>query len=179
MDGPDVAAVVQPTGSPIMRRIAQRGGPNDRSFIPGTWDGSRRGSTWDRSPVVRLHPIGRCYSVIRTWIAEERRFDGWYINLEQPWARTTVGFDSRDDVLDVTLSDDLTEWRLKDADELEFAVEVGQFTSSEAEAIRNAARSAVEDVVGRRWPFDETAWSRLIPHELLGSPSLPEHWDRA
>ena len=41
LDEPKVVAVVQSTGSPIMRRIAERGGPNGRSLIPGTWNGSR------------------------------------------------------------------------------------------------------------------------------------------
>lgn len=174
LDEPDVAAVVQPTGSPIMRRVAQRGGPNGRSFLPGTWDGSRRESRWDRPPCVRLHPVGRCYSVIRTWLTKEERFDGWYVNLEQPWSRTPVGFDSRDDVLDVTVSEDLSEWQLKDADELEFAVEVGLLTSTEAQSIRTNAELAIDDITHRRWPFDDSTWRRVLPHDLLEPTTLPD-----
>lgn len=179
LDEPDVAAVVQPTGSPIMRRIAERGGPKGRSLLPGTWDGSRREDRWDRPPCVRLHPVGRSYSVIRTWIAEDERFSGWYVNLEQPWTRTPVGFDSRDDVLDVTVSADLTEFQLKDEDELEFAVEIGQFTKSEAQAIHATAESAVDDIVNRRWPFDSATWNRVLPAALLEATELPDGWDTA
>lgn len=177
LDEPEVVAVIQPTGSPVMRRIAQRGGPKGRSFLPGTWDGSRRMVKWDRPPCVRLHPVGRRYSVIRTWLHAEDRFDGWYVNLEQPWTRTAVGFDSRDDVLDVTVTSDLSEWQLKDADELDFAVEVGLFTSAEAQAIHASAASAVEDIVNRSWPFDDATWSRLRVHELLQPTELPESWE--
>jgi hypothetical protein len=176
-DDGDVAAVVQPTGSPIMRRSAQRGGPNGRSFIPGTWDGSRVASRWDRPPTVRLRPVGHPYSVMRTWLAGEERFDGWYVNLEQPWRRTAVGFDSRDDVLDVVVSDDLDECRLKDVDELEFTVQVGMFTPAEAAAIRAAAEVAIADVAARRWPFDETAWNQALPAHLLIPTTLPPGWD--
>lgn len=179
LDEPDVAAIVQPTGSPIMRRIAARGGPNGRSFLPGTWDGSRQESRWDRPPSVRLHPIGRGYAVIRAWLAEEERFDGWYVNLEQPWSRTSVGFDSRDDVLDVTVSDDLSEWRLKDADELEFSVEVGLLSSTEARSIHETAESAIDDIAHRRWPFDDSTWSSALPPELLQPTTLPDGWEAA
>ena len=177
IDEPEIAAVVQPTGSTIMRRVAGRGGPQGRSFLPGTWDGSREERSWDRPPCVRLHPVGRGYSVIRTWVTDEERFTGWYVNLEQPWVRTVVGFDSRDDVLDVTASPDLTQWGLKDEDELQFAVEVGLFSAVEARLIHATAASAVDDLVQRRWPFDEATWSRLHPQELLTPAELPDGWD--
>lgn len=117
--------------------------------------------------------------MIRTWIAEDERFSGWYVNLEQPWTRTPVGFDSRDDVLDVTVSADLTEFQLKDEDELEFAVEIGQFTKSEAQAIHATAESAVDDIVNRRWPFDSATWNRVLPAALLEATELPDGWDTA
>jgi Protein of unknown function (DUF402) len=177
IDEPDVMAVVQPTGSPIMRRDAQRGGPNGRSFIPGTWDGSRVASRWDRPPTVRLRPVGRPYSVMRTWLVDEERFHGWYVNLEQPWRRTAVGFDSRDDVLDVTVADDLSRCRLKDVDELEFTVQVGMFTPADARSIHAAAATAIADVTDRRWPFDDTAWSQVLPSHLLEPTTLPADWD--
>lgn len=75
--------------------------------------------------------------MIRTWVVENQQFAEWCVNLEQPWARTTVGFDSRDDVLDVSVSANLGEWQLKDADELEFAVDVGLFTPTEARSVHN------------------------------------------
>lgn len=177
LDDPEVAAVVQPTGSTIMRRIARRGGPRGRSFLPGTWDGSRDEGSWKQPPCVRLHPVGRRYSVIRTWVAEEERFAGWYVNLEQPWFRTPVGFDSRDDVLDITATPDLSQWQLKDADELDFAVQVGLFTEAEARQIHSAATSAADDLVRRRWPFDDATWGRLRPRELLAAAQLPDGWE--
>ena len=174
LDQDDVAAVVQPTGSPIMRRNAQRGGPNGRSFIPGTWDGTRLASRWERPPTVRLHPIGRPYSVMRTWRVDEDRFDGWYVNLEQ---RTPVGFDSRDDVLDVTVSSDLTKSRLKDVDELEFTVEVGMFTPAEATSIREAADIAIAHISERRWPFVDSAWDQTLTPQLLEPTTLSTGWN--
>ncbi len=51
--------------------------------------------------VLEKYRGSAAYSVIRTWCESDLRFNGWYVNLESPWVRTTVGFDSRDDILDV------------------------------------------------------------------------------
>ena len=176
VDAPDVIAVVQPTGAPVVHRVGERGGPQGRSLLPGAWDGTRRETTWDRPPAVRLHPIGRSYSVIRTWLAGEQRFHGWYVNLEQPWIRTAIGFDSRDDVLDVTVSDDLAQCRLKDHDELEFAIETGLVSASDADVVRTTAASAMADVTNRRWPFIEPAWHHLRPQDHADALTLPTGW---
>lgn len=173
-DRPDVAAILQPTGAPISTRVGKRGGPRGRSLL--SWDGTREERVWNQSPVVRLHPVGRSYSVIRTWHTSEARYRGWYVNLEQPWVRTTVGFDSRDDVLDVTVSDDLNVCTLKDEDELRFAVGEGKLTSGEADAIRATAESAITDVTARRWPFHETAWEALEPMNDSEPLRLPSGW---
>jgi len=138
-DEHDVVAVVQPTGAEISRRAGRRVGPPGRPLPSLGWDGSRAAGVWDRPPAVRLHPVGRSYSVIRTWLQAEERFHGWYVNLEQPWVRTEVGFDSRDDVLDVTVTDDLRECTLKDEDQLDFEVDLGTLTQDEAQSIRATA----------------------------------------
>ncbi len=117
--------------------------------------------------------------MIRTWLAREERFHGWYINLEQPWTRTTIGFDSCDHFLDVTVSDDLDQCLLKDDDELEFAREVGLLTLGQARAIRTAADSAVDDVKRSRWPFEEPAWQELRPPSHEEPLVLPVGWNES
>jgi hypothetical protein len=176
VDAAEFAVVVQPTGAAISRRMGTRGGPRGRSMLPDGWDGSRSEGVWDRPPTVRLHPVGRAYSVIRTWIDAEQRFQGWYVNLEQPWARTTVGFDSCDNTLDVTVSDDLSHCALKDGDELDFAVSTGLFSQQEAASICATAAAAIDDVTSGRWPFDESAWLALRPPVVAEQLSLPAGW---
>jgi predicted RNA-binding protein associated with RNAse of E/G family len=105
------------------------------------------------------------------------RFEGWYVNLEQPWTRTTVGFDSRDDVLDVSVADDLRSCRLKDENELEFAVEVGLLTSIDVLSIRATAQSAMNDIASREWPFTESFWQTLRPCGEHHPLALPVGWD--
>lgn len=146
-------------------------------MLPGGWSGSRTISVWEQAPTIRVHPLGRSYSVIRSWLEVERRFHGWYVNLEQPWVRTMVCFDSRDDVLDVTVTDDLSKCELKDEDELDFAVEVGKMTALEAQSIRSTAQSAIDDITRRRWPFDDDAWHAFRPVVDTQPPDLPSGWD--
>jgi predicted RNA-binding protein associated with RNAse of E/G family len=130
----------------------------------------------DVPTTVRLHPVGRCYAVIRRWNDEDCRYEGWYVNLEQPWVRTTVGYDTRDDVLDVTVDADLTNPALKDEDELTFAVETGQLRAQDARSIRDTADQAIDDVMQRRWPFDDHAWAALVPPPRQPLPVLPDGW---
>lgn len=179
LDEPGVIALLQPTGAPISRRGGTRAGPRGRSLPSREWDGSRLTGTWDYPPTVRLHPVGRSYSVIRTWVQADQEFTGWYVNLEQPWTRTDVGFDSRDDVLDVVVADDLSECSLKDEDEFGFAVESGAISTQEEASIRLAAHQAMEDVALRRWPFDAAGWPAVTPRDLTAPVEFPDGWDRA
>lgn len=93
-------------------------------------------------------------------------------------ARTSVGFDSRDDVLDVTVTDDLSQCGLKDEDELDFAVEVGKLAATEARSIRSSADEAIVHIVSRSWPFDELAWHAFQPVLDDQPPNLPAGWDK-
>ena len=178
LDEPDVIALFQPTGAPVSPRIGTRAGPRGRSFGGRDWDGTRSIDTWGHPPTVRLHPVGKSYSVIRTWVQADQEFKGWYVNLEQPWTRTEIGFDSRDDVLDVVVADDLNGCTLKDEDELDFAVESCSLTVQEEASIRRAASGAIEDVERGQWPFDETAWEKLAPPERVELIELPTGWDQ-
>jgi predicted RNA-binding protein associated with RNAse of E/G family len=128
--------------------------------------------------MVRVHPVGRPYAVLRAWLGDEAAFSGWYVNLEQPWRRTPIGFDTRDHLLDVVVDDDLDGWRFKDDDELAWATEVGIYDAGQAASIRDAGRRAIEDVEVRRWPFDEAAWESLVPDPTWPVPELPPAWNR-
>ena len=178
VDEPDAVVILQQPGAPISRRAGKRGGPGGRTLLPGGWDGQRATSVWEGPPKVRLHPTGSAYSVIRAWQQATGSFVGWYVNLELPWERTMVGFDSCDDILDVTVSDDLSSYALKDEDELAFAQESGLRSQADVERIWQAADSAIDDVEKRRWPFDEEWWSHLEVDTSQPPPTMPSGWDQ-
>lgn len=176
-DTEDGQAIVQPTGSDIARRGGNRGGPGGRSLLPGGWDGTHDVDSWSGPPSVRLHPAGKPYAVFRQWLPDPNRFHGWYVNPEQPWTRTSLGFDGGDLILDVTVADDLSMWALKDEDELDWSLEVGKITLDEHAAAHAAAAAAIADLEARAWPFDEAAWP-VVPGDLLRPATLPVGWDR-
>lgn len=174
-DDPVAIALYQPTGSTVMRRCGDRGGPGGRLLLE--WNGKHRRETWQREPTLRLHPAGQHYSVIRTWDAARSSYRGWYVNLEQDWRRTPIGFDSRDDILDLILADDLGDAELKDDDELTAAVTVGRLHSEDAEEIRARAERVVKRAFERGWPFVEGYWSELTPAGLDEPVDVCEGWD--
>jgi uncharacterized protein len=102
---------------------------------------------------------------------------GWYVNLQDPLERTSLGFDTIDHALDVLVSIDRTSWSWKDEDELEDAVSRGLFTQGEAEDFRRWGERAVRRLVDREPPFDEP-WEDWAPDPSWPVPELPEGWDR-
>ena len=110
-DSPGVIALFQPTGGACKRRSGERGGPAGRQMLPGGWDGGHEDQVFPGPPTARVHPVGSGFSVLRRWDEHRRSYQGWYVNLERPWRRRPIGFDSRDDVLDLTVADDLGHWQ--------------------------------------------------------------------
>jgi hypothetical protein len=169
-------ALFQPAGAPGKRRTGGRGGPRGRNLAPDGWDGGHEDFTWPGPGMLRLHPLGSHYSVLRRFDPHEGRYRGWYVNLERSWRRTPVGFDSRDDVLDVVVADDLATWGLKDEDELGWSVEVGTFTSEQAEDVRRVAVTAGAAIEARSFPFVDELYHGLTPLPEWPLPRLPAMW---
>ena len=95
--------------------------------------------------------------------------------MQEPWAATSIGWDTTDLTLDVVVDGDgaIT---FKDEDELEWAQLQGVYTAGEAARIWEIGRRAHEHVEERGWPL-HVDWNRWIPvlHDL---PELPESWSR-
>ena len=173
-DGAEVTVLYQAPGVVCKRRSGLRGGPQGRGLVQ--WDGSHQDRVWTGPPTLRLHPAGQSYAVIRRWDFNADRAYGWYVNLESPWRRTRIGFDSWDLILDVTVADDLSSWAWKDADELDWGVSVGKLSVKDAEEIREAGRLAVDALERRAWPFGDD-WSAFRPDLNWPVPTLPDGWN--
>lgn len=114
------------------------------------------------------------YSVLLWTMEEDRRV--WYVNLQDPLARTSIGFDTVDHALDVVVELDRSSWRWKDEDELAEAVEDGLFTPAEAADFRAWGERAVERILSSEPPFDRN-WDGWRPDPGWGVPELPDGWD--
>jgi hypothetical protein len=115
------------------------------------------------------------YSVL-LWTAEDRR-RVWYVNLQDPLTRTSIGFDTVDHALDVVIELDGSSWRWKDEEELAAAVRDGLFSQDEADDFRSWGERAVERILRGDPPFDRD-WSGWRPDPDWGEPELPVGWDR-
>lgn len=188
-DSPETIVLFQQPGSICKKRSGPRGGPRGRMLEVDKWDGTHIDVEWknqSRHPgtpgspgygVARLHVPGSMISVIREWDHISNVYRGWYINLEAPWKRTDLGFDSEDLVLDITVSDDLSTWSWKDEDELDHAVSTGRLSREEAAHIRSAGEHALQILERREFPFIDDAWETWNPDPDWKQAEIPPGWD--
>ena len=113
--------------------------------------------------MLRVLLPDRPFSVWLLW-SPEWEFKSYYVNLEAPFVRAAVGFDSSDHTLDVCVRADRT-WYYKDQDELDARVEVSLVDAEAAARVRCDAKQAVALIEG--WQPDP-AWPL---------PELPPGWD--
>jgi Protein of unknown function (DUF402) len=167
-DTPDLLALYMPEGSPL--RFA-----TDFFGAPHPWSGKDR---WHGHGVLQLQRPGDMHAVWVFWDGEGRELGSWYLNLQEPFRRTELGFDTQDLELDIVVSPDGS-WRVKDDDKLEGWIERGRWTQDEVEAIRAEGRRLGRELDrGRRWWSDD--WATWLPDPKWPQPAIPEGWaDRA
>lgn len=141
---------------------------------PHPWAGKR---AWKGHGVLMLRRPGEAVSVWHFWDGPARRFAGWYLNLEEPFRRTAIGFDTQDLELDIWLPVDAP-WRFKDEELLEARIDDGRYTRDQVDAIRvlGDELGAMLDR-GERW-WDER-WASFTPDPAWRAPSFPQGWDEA
>jgi len=123
----------------------------------GAWQG-------EHGSLVLMRP-GDAYSICHFWEGEERRFKGWYVNLQEPFRRDGLSYVTQDQELDIWIEPDGT-WRWKDEQELEDWVGRGRFSREEVTEIRRVGEGVVA-----AWPFP-TAWEEWKPDPSWPVPML-------
>ena len=147
---------------------------------PGTqfkrWaDSAFETHTWSVNRVLILYRPGKAHSVGLFWRDEDGVLAYWYVNLEQPWQRSSRGFDSWDHVLDLVVAPDLSSWHWKDEKEFAAALREGSITNAEADAIRTEAEDAIADIRRRASTYSDgrETW---LPDPGWPIPELPANW---
>ena len=130
---------------------------------------------WRYGDTVFLISPGRAHAVHVMW-DQQRRFVGWYVNLQKPLRRTCLGWDFLDQELDIVVSPDLS-WRWKDREPLEQAQQLGLFPPEQVRAILHERQRAVESIQQKAVPFDGS-WNAWKPPSEWSVPCLPDGWDR-
>jgi hypothetical protein len=122
-------------------------------------------------------PPGTAHSVSLSWEVEDgtRRLLKYFVNLEEPFRRTAIGFDTQDHTLDVEISPALA-WRWRDEDELANHVAEGFYTPELAAAARAEGRRVIEAVLSGAHECVR-GWPRWAPPRAWQVPTFPDGWD--
>ena len=124
--------------------------------------------------VLRLHTHGAAHSLILWW--RDDAFQGWYVNLEEPWRASRFGWDYLDHKLDLIIWPDGS-WEWKDEDELDQAVTLGILSAQEAREARDEGERVLAQFEVGASPFRD-GWENWRPNPAWSVPELPAGWDR-
>jgi hypothetical protein len=164
-DQPELLALYTPPAAPF-------------DFPPGNWptpDGLhpwRPRTQWEGHGMLSLQRPADWYAIFVFRHGPERRFEGWYVNMQEPFRRTDLGIDTQDLELDVLLPVG-GGWTLKDDDVLERRVEEGRYTQEQVVHVRaEAARVVAEVEAGRQWW--DPSWAAWEPDATWRAPAFPD-----
>ena len=168
-DRPDLLVSYLPEGAPFAFAEGDWPGPTGQH----PWHG--RGA-WEGHGVLMLQRPGDRYAVWHFWDGPERAFAGWYLNLQRPFRRTAVGYDTEDLELDVWVAAG-GEWSFKDEELLDVRVREGRFTADEVASIRRLG-DEIGSMLDRDDRWWDASWASWQPDQGWRSPTLRPDWDR-
>ena len=131
---------------------------------------------WNKFSMLRMSIPGSVYSVICFWGYPDIKHDAWYINMEDPLRRTSMGFDMLDQFLDIIIKPDLSSWFWKDEDEFTEAIELGIVPKDKAAALRKEGKRVANWIQSGNSPFN--GWEKWSPDPAWQVPVLPDGWDK-
>lgn len=134
-------------------------------------------SQWERTDVLILVVPEEAFSIYIMWETGTKNLDCWYVNLQEPICRTSIGFDTMDNMLDVVISPDMSEWNWKDEDEFEEAQKVGFYSAEKADEIRAEGEKAVRLITKERRALYEQ-WRNWQPDPEWDFPTLSPDWHK-
>ena len=166
----DLIAATIPAGT--VTKWPADGGGNLLRQQPADW--TLVDLVWKAEPLyLRLYRPGDAHSAIAFWRGGE--FQGWYVNLEEPWRPSRFGFDYLDHKLDLIIRPDGS-WEWKDEEELDEAVALGILTPLEAREIRDEGERVLAQYEVGASPFNE-GWEEWRPDPAWPQPALPDGWN--
>ena len=118
------------------------------------------------------------YAIWHFWAGPNRDFLCWYINLQEAFRRTPIGYDTQDLELDFVIYPN-GDWELKDDELMDQRVEEGRWSAQRVAEIRaDGQRIAARLRTGERWwPHEYRDWA---PDPSWSVPDkLPTGWASA
>lgn len=125
--------------------------------------------------LLHLLQPGAAHAIHLWWLAPDWRFAGWYVNLQEPFRRSPIGFDTLDNMLDIVIEPDRS-WHWKDEDEVREAVRLGRVTRQWAAELRREGERVIGRLERNEAPFN-AGWETWTPDPEWNLPVLPAAWD--
>ena len=114
---------------------------------------------------------GDHHAVWHFWDGPERRFRGWYVNLQTSFVRTRDGYATQDLELDLIVDADRT-ITVKDDELLEQRVDEGRFTAELVAWVRSYGDELIDTITAGAGWVDPT-WSTWTPPDDWHHPQFP------
>ena len=181
-DTPELVVTWLPLNTPVLNGISDPSANHDggkghlsaETMASKSWTMTER--NWHTSGTLRIKNPRSMWSLWVFWEPEMTDVRGWYINVDAPYQRTRLGFDTWDMFLDVVVQPDRKSWRYNDEDEFAEAIEAGIFTELEAQNVRDTAAKSLQTIAENRQPFDNI-WAKWRPDAMWQIPQIPSEWE--
>jgi hypothetical protein len=170
-DGGDQVVLYRPEGTRfeawdlVERRIVPMG-PTRMDMLRLMWPGR-----W--YAVELFFDTGRGMTPYRHF-GGEGRFRAWKVNIEAPFQRSELGFDTTDHFLDAIVKPD-RRYFWKDHEYVEMWRGRGAYTSGDVERLYDAGKALEPLIEAGRSPFDDE-WTAWQPEVIVPVPRVPAGW---
>jgi hypothetical protein len=134
-------------------------------------------SQWNRTDVLMLIVPSESFSTYIMWETGTKNLDCWYVNLQEPISRTSIGFDTMDNMLDIVINPDMSIWSWKDDDEFAEAQKVGFYSAEKASEIWAEGERAIKLITKDRRSLYEQ-WKKWRADPEWEVPKLSPHWKK-
>jgi len=131
-------------------------------WLSGEWELHKRG--FNAPGMLRIAPQGMPFEIFAT-VTPRDGVTSWYVNFQEPLRRQPHGFDTMDETLDLTVSQDFTSWERRDEDELELAVAMGIYSKEDAERLLGVCAMVEAQLAKGAVPWDRS-WRDWSPVAL-------------
>lgn len=186
-DTPELVVTWLPLATPVLNGVVTASPESDakpdtknehlsaEAMVAQSWNMVPR--RWHTEGTLRIKDPHSMWSLWVFWEPGMTDVRGWYINIDAPYKRTRLGFDTWDMFLDVVVQPDRETWRYKDEDEFAAAIEAGIFTEYEVQSVWDTAAKALQTVAENRQPFDNF-WANWRPDPNWEMPQIPGDWEQ-
>jgi hypothetical protein len=131
-----------------------------------------------RHDMLRLMFPGASHSVWLFWEGEgpSRRLLRYFVNLEEAFRRTSIGFETRDHTLDIVVTPEL-ECRWRDEEDFDNHVALGLYPPELAAAARAEGQRVIDAIANGTHPC-LNGWAEWLPDPAWTPLVVPAGWDR-